>query len=141
MMKIRELATDKEIRSAWAVVKELRADLLESEFIALVTAMGREGYRLFGLFEEDAIVAVVGFAILTNLYYQRHLWIYDLVTKASERSCGYGSAMLKYVEKLAQKDGCEMIALSSGLERTDAHRFYTDKAGFTKSSLVFKKLI
>lgn len=139
MRNIRELATDTKIQSSWAVMKELRADLLESEFIALVKTMGRDGYRLFGLFEDDSIVAVVGFAIRTNLYYKRHIWIHDLVTKTSGRSRGYGSELLKYVEGLAQKDGCEMIALSSGLERTDAHRFYTDKAGFTKSSLVFKK--
>jgi len=108
-MNIKELTTDEEIRSSWTVVKELRTDLVESEFIELVKTMMHEGYRLFGLFKDNSIASVVGFAVLTNLYYKRHLWIYDLVTKESERSRGYGSEMLKFVETLAKKKGVKSL--------------------------------
>jgi hypothetical protein len=87
-MNIKELTADEEIQSSWEIMKELRADLVESEFIEFVKAMRREGYRLFGLFKDNTLVSVVGFAILINLYYKRHVWIYDLVTKESERSRG-----------------------------------------------------
>jgi GNAT superfamily N-acetyltransferase len=140
-MNIKELTADEEIQSSWEIMKELRADLVESEFIEFVKAMRREGYRLFGLFKDNTLVSVVGFAILINLYYKRHVWIYDLVTKESERSRGYGSEMLKFVEAVAKNEGCEIVALSSGLERASAHRFYEDKFEFTKSSFVFKKMI
>ncbi|HET7482051.1 MAG TPA: GNAT family N-acetyltransferase, partial [Actinomycetota bacterium] len=62
-------------------------------------------------------------------------------TTAQGRSRGYGLELLRHIEDLARREGCETVALSSGLQRADAHRFYLDKAGFEKVSYTFKKTL
>lgn len=138
-MNILELKTPKEIKTAFSVIKELRPDLSEIDFLRYISIMQKEGCRLFGLFNDEKLVSVTILTIQTNLYYKKHIWIYDLVTAEQERSKGYGEHLLRFIEDLAQKEACETIALSSGLERIDAHRFYTEKMGYTKPSYVFKK--
>lgn len=140
-MNIKELKSNEDIQSSFFVMKELRTDLNESEYMNYIGLMQKEGYRLFGLYDGDQLIVVSGLSILTNLYYKRHIWVYDLVTAETHRSKGYGLHLMKFIEELAHKEGCQTIALSSGLERVDAHRFYIDKLGYSKPSYVFKKYV
>lgn len=50
-----------------------------------------------------------------------------------------GYMLLKRIEDYAMQNNMDCIALSSGIERTAAHSFYVDKAGYAKPSFVFKK--
>jgi GNAT superfamily N-acetyltransferase len=84
-------------------------------------------------------MALAGIAIRTNFYYGKYLYVYDLVTTESGRSKGYGKALLDAMEVLARAESCDTIALSSGFQRVDAHRFYEDKMGYDRVSYVFKK--
>lgn len=140
-MKVLELKDTESILKSFSVMKELRAGFNENDYVHYVQSMQREGYRLFGLFDGSRIVAVAGLAVLTNLYYKRHIWVYDLVTLERERSKGYGLRFMQFIDELARKEKCQTVALSSGLERTDAHRFYEEKTGYSKSSYVFKKTL
>lgn len=88
---------------------------------------------------EGNIVAVIGFKPLITLYYGRFIWICDLVTDTTKRSSRYGEKLLTYVHKWAKDNGYESVALSSGLQRTDAHRFYEEKMEYDKVSYVLKK--
>ncbi len=105
----------------------------------LLAEMIPRGYRLFALEDNGRIVALAGVGRGVNLYYGRYLWVYDLITDETARSHGYGARLLDHVEEVARDEGCETIALSSAFHRTDAHRFYTDRAGYEKVSYVFKK--
>ncbi len=118
---------------------ELRTQLDEREYLALLDEMAPEGYRLFALREGGAIVALAGIAVITNLYHGRHVWVYDLVTTAAARSRGHGRHLLSYVEEFARAQGCGVVALSSGMQRTDAHRFYEQRMGYARPSYVFAK--
>ncbi len=139
-LTIRELQSRKEIIEAFPVMRQLRTHLDESSYLDLVSeAQVKEGYRLFALFSGNHIVAVIGFQPMINLYYGRHIWVCDLVTDANTRSEGYGEKLLSYVHKWANENKYENIALSSGLQRTDAHRFYENKMDYDKVSYVFKK--
>ena len=40
---------------------------------------------------------------------------------------------------MARAQGCDTIALSSGIKRLDAHRFYEHKMGFVKGGFAFQK--
>jgi hypothetical protein len=42
------------------------------------------------------------------------------------------------VHEWAKENNYESVVLSSGLQRTDAHRFYEDKMDYDKVSYVFK---
>lgn len=140
--RIKELTSREEIVSAYHVMRQLRPHLNEEKFVELTTEMMfTNGYKLFALYDDAVLVSLVGFAKQTNLYYGKHVWLYDLVTDASRRSRGYGRILMKFVFGWAKENACECLALSSGVVREAAHRFYEKKFGMEKSSFVFKKAI
>ena len=138
-MNIRELTTDAELRASYEIMRELRDHLDEDTYMARVTDMRSRGYRLIAVEEGGGIVALAGVGAEANLYYGRYMWVYDLVTSGTARSRGHGLALMKHIEGLARQEGCDVLALSSGLQRTDAHRFYLDKVGMEKRSYTFVK--
>lgn len=139
-LTIMELQSQKEILEAFPVMNQLRTHLDEKVYLDLVTeAKERDMYRLFALYDHGEIVAVTGFKPMITLYYGRFVWVCDLVTVSNKRSNGYGDRLLSYVHDWAKENGYESVALSSGLKRTDAHRFYEEKMGYNKVSYVFKK--
>lgn len=71
-----------------------------------------------------AAAAVAGVQVITNLYLERHLYVYDLVAAAGARSKGHGTALMSYVEYLVRREGCKYVALACGREREGALRFY-----------------
>ena len=141
LIKIEELKEENQWKEAFPVMRQLRTDLTEEAYIQLIKSMVSEGYKMFALFEDDQIAALAGIIQLTNLYYGRHLWVYDLITDERKRSKGYGEKLLSYIEQFGKELGCKTVALSSGLARTEAHRFYEKKMGYTKTSYAFKKEI
>lgn len=118
---------------------ELRTQLTARQYLELLQEMTAQGYELWALNDDGDTKALAGIAFRTNLYYGRYVYVFDLVTKSSERSVGYGASLLNYIEELAVQRECDVVALSSGLERIDAHRFYETKMGYEKVSFVFKK--
>jgi GNAT superfamily N-acetyltransferase len=134
-----ELKSREELAEAHEVMSELRTHLSETEYLGLLEDMMPLGYRLFAVREDSKIAALAGIGMGVNLYYGRYLWVYDLVTTESHRSKGHGKALLDHLEELARAEGCDTIALASGLQRIDAHRFYEEKAGFELRSYTFVK--
>ena len=138
-MEIQELQSQEEWQEAFHVMRELRHNLDEQEYLCLLGSMTEEGYRLFAVRDSGVLVSLAGIAVLTNFYYGRHVWVYDLITASNARSKGYGCRLLEFIEEFARRESCKVVALSSGLERTDAHRFYEKHMSYEKPSYVFKK--
>ncbi|MBH0158768.1 GNAT family N-acetyltransferase [Fictibacillus sp. 5RED26] len=139
MGEIRQLSSEQEVRNAFPVMNQLRTHLSEDLFYELFLQMEKEGYTLFANVHEGKIVAVAGFAMLTNLYDGKHIYLYDLITDSNERSKGYGEELLAFLESFALQNNCNCVALSSNVDRKDAHRFYTEKMNYEMPSYVFKK--
>jgi GNAT superfamily N-acetyltransferase len=140
MIHIKELTNEKEWTEAFATMKQLRAHLDLDTYLKLIhEAQEKDHYRMFILYDQDEIAAVIGVMPMTTLYYGRFIWVCDLVTDAAKRSQGYGGILLEFVEKWAIEKGYGTIALSSGLQREDAHRFYETRMDYDKVSYVFKK--
>ena len=138
-LTIKELQSHDEIIEAFPVMKQLRTHLDESIYLELViAAQENDGYKVFALLEGNEIVAVIGFKPMITLSSGRFIWICDLVADANRRSKGYGEKLLTYVQEWAKENNYESVSLSSGLQRTDAHRFYEDKMKYAKTSYVFK---
>lgn len=138
-LTIKELQSRNEIMEAFPVLRQLRTHLNEGSYLELVSeAQEKEGYKMFALFDDNDIVAVIGFQPMITLYYGRFIWVCDLVTDANKRLEGYGEKLLSYTHKWAIENKYESVALSSGLQRTDAHRFYENKMDYSKVSYVFK---
>ncbi len=141
-MRVVELQGEAELRRAWPVMRELRGHLPEERWLELTAEMERDGYRLLALEDEaGTIQALAGIRLSTNLYYGRHLWVDELVTAPDTRSRGHGRTLLAHVEDLAVSEGCEVVGLSSGIKRVDAHRFYEERMGYDRASYVFTKQV
>lgn len=91
------------------------------------------------LFINKNIIAVAGFMPMITLYNGRFTWVCDLITDNNYRSKGYGEALLEYIQNWSKNNGYNIVSLSSGLKRIDAHRFYEKKMKYNKVSYVFLK--
>lgn len=136
---VHELTTEREWVAAFPVIAQLRTHLNEASYLDYLREMTDDGYRLFAISVDDEIVSLAGVAIRVNMYNGRHVWVYELVTDADRRSEGHGQKLLSFVEEWAGKNDCELVALSSGLQREDAHRFYEERAGMTRTSYVYTR--
>ncbi|WP_306303216.1 GNAT family N-acetyltransferase [Amphibacillus sediminis] len=136
---IKALNTDEELIQAFPIMQQLRPQLNQSSYLSLVKdAQKLERYQLHGLIKHNSLIALVGFKPMVTLYYGHFVWVCDLITDHHYRSQGFGEQLLNYVHNWADQNGYSSVALSSGLNRTDAHRFYEQKMTYTKASYVFK---
>lgn len=135
---IKELA-QAEFEQAYPLVHQLRQALSLTDFLSVTAQM--QGYRAIVLTVADKIVAYAGFAEQLNLYEGRHIFVYELVTDKAVRSQGYGKMLLSALTEEGKRLGCEMLVLTSGLQRVDAHRFYEEKMKLARTSFVFRKEI
>ena len=116
--------SDEEIQSCFHIMRELRTQIVESEFVQLVRKLEKGGYQLVFLREHGDVKAVAGFRATENLDNGRFMYVDDLVTNAEERSKGYGQRLFDWLLKRARSEGCDALTLDSGVQRFDAHRFY-----------------
>ena len=140
-MEIVELHSPAERTEVLPILRELYPSLDEGRYAALLAEMIDDGYRQFALRNEaEEIVAVAGVAVHVNLYYGRHLYLYDLVVKEDARSRGCGGLLMDHVEEIARREGCETAALACDLEREGALRLYEGK-GYQKPSYAMRKAL
>jgi GNAT superfamily N-acetyltransferase len=76
--------------------------------------------------------------VIENTYEGRRLYVDDLVTDAAHRSRGIGRALLRHLEARAEHAVRCDLALDSGTQRTDAHRFYF-REGMVIPAFCFRK--
>jgi GNAT superfamily N-acetyltransferase len=137
--QIQELETEEEWLDAFPVMSQLRTHLDVNSYLNYLREMTDDGYRLFAASVDGEIVSLVGIGIQVNMYYGRHVWVYELVTDDDYRSEGHGLELLSFVEEWAEERDCELVALSSGLQRENAHRFYEERVGMKRASYVYKQ--
>src|SRR5829696_3357266 len=140
-MEIVELRSAAEHSEVLPILRELYPSLDEGRYATLLAEMVADGYRQFALRNEAGeIVAVAGVAVHVNLYYGRHLYVYDLVVTEGARSKGYGGSLMDHVEGIARREGCETAALACDLEREGALRLY-ERRGCQKPSYAMRKAL
>ncbi|WP_316572933.1 GNAT family N-acetyltransferase [Neobacillus sp. YIM B06451] len=136
---IQELTSQEQWIEAFPVLNQLRTDLTEESYLELLQEMQKDGYKLFALYNNNRIVSVAGLSWRVNFYNKRHIFIFDLVTDIEYRSFGYGEKLLLYIHSWAKEQGAEYVALESGLQRINAHRFYEEKLDYDKWCYSFRK--
>ena len=117
--------TPAEIGRCYEVMRELRTHLkTRKEFVARVQRQRHEGFRLAFLETEGEVRAVAGYRIQEMLFGGRTLYVDDLVTRATDRSLGFGGQIFDWLVREARREKCTAFTLDSGVHRFDAHRFY-----------------
>lgn len=120
--------SDAELHRCFEVMRELRPHVATfAEFLERVRRQHEQGYLLAYLEAEDQVRAVAGYRYLEMLFHGRILYVDDLVTRAADRSAGYGGRLFDWLVDQARQHDCDHLELDSGVQRFDAHRFYLTK--------------
>jgi GNAT superfamily N-acetyltransferase len=106
------------------VLVELRTDLTAAIFAAVYDEGHAQGLRYLAAYDNDRCVGVAGWRVVATTAGTRKLYVDDLVTAGAERGRGVGAVLLAELERRARAAGCQVLDLDSGVQRTDAHRFF-----------------
>lgn len=139
-MEVREISTEKGVRSVYSILRQLRTHLDEEEgFVSAIARMRSEGYRLIASYDEEGKpVGAAGFRVQEFLAYGKILYVDDLVVAGDTRSGGVGKVLLNWLEEEGRVKGCASVQLDSGVQRGQAHRFYF-REGMAISNYHFAK--
>lgn len=124
MSEIFVAQTDSQIRACFPVVVQLRPSYSEDSFLVQVKNQLAMNYHLVYMQYDETVCAVAGYRYLENLAWGKFMYVDDLITDYQQRSKGYGKILLDWLIEEAKKDQCQQLHLDSGVQRTDAHRFY-----------------
>jgi GNAT superfamily N-acetyltransferase len=117
--------TPAEIGRCYEVMRELRPHFAtRTKFVERVRRQQRDGYLLAFVEADNEVRAVAGYRYLESLFSGRFLYVDDLVTRARDRSAGYGGKLLDWLVQQAREKKCDNLELDSGVQRFDAHRFH-----------------
>lgn len=111
---------------------------LEQARIILAHMRAYPDYQLNVAVVRGEIVGVFALLVMDNL---GHLGapsgvVEDVVVREDWRRRGIGRKMLDFALNYCKSRGCYKVALSSNLQREEAHRFY-ERLGFTKHGYSF----
>ncbi len=101
--------------------------------------ISRKDTLIFVAEEGDELVGLITLYLLPNI---RHGWhrghIEDFVVSKAVRGKGIGSQLFDAVKKHCKENNIKVIKLDSGVELTNAHRFYEKNGGkFTEKMFRF----
>ncbi len=123
-MSIQLATSNAQILDCFSILTQLRPRLQQENFLAQVQRQQQQGYQLAFLERNEQVIAVAGFQISECLAWGKHLYIYDLVVEAAERSQGHGQKLFEWLIDFAKLHNCQQLHLDSGVQRFAAHRFY-----------------
>ena len=83
-----------------------------------------EGAEMVVCVENDGVRALAVYRCYHNTFHGRRFYVDDLVTEEAKRGTGLGSEILQWCEARARLLNCDFFELESGVQRTQAHKFY-----------------
>ncbi|HTQ75402.1 MAG TPA: GNAT family N-acetyltransferase [Burkholderiales bacterium] len=124
-------------RKAEPVHRQLRT-ALPVDYAGKMKRVFAGGARMCVAVDGAEVTGVAVYRVYENTFQGRQLYVDDLVTDESRRSAGVGRALLSYLEGKARGAGLENLALDSGTQRQQAHKFYF-REGMVVTSFHFGK--
>lgn len=121
------------------VHRQLRPGL-PADYAARLRSVFANGACMSVATEGTAVRGVALWRVIENTWEGRRLYVDDLVTDQAHRSRGVGRTLLQHLERHARKLKCDVLALDSGTQRTDAHRFYF-REGLVIPAFSFRKTL
>lgn len=117
-------------------------DVSERELSHRLNLMRKQGNHF--VFIAAVNSEVVGFiGVVREIAFEfdgDYLRITALAVSKNYQGKGVGSALLERIEELAKENKISLIALNSGLNRLESHKFY-ENSGYSKKSYGFTKRI
>jgi GNAT superfamily N-acetyltransferase len=119
-----EANNEEDVRRCWPAFQELRPHLTEGEFIRRWKTQSDEGYRIVCIESGGAVVAAAGFRIMHTMAWGKILYLDDLIALPGQQGCGWGSALLVWLQAQAKAQHCDAVHLDTGYHRHAAHKAY-----------------
>ncbi|MBM3631943.1 MAG: GNAT family N-acetyltransferase [Alphaproteobacteria bacterium] len=97
--------------------------ICEVKKFLLPRSRNTKGYEIIAAYEQEEVLARIGFRFLTTLAWGKILYIDDLITKEKTRGKGYGKILLDHVIQIARQHWYKEVHLDTGYAR-HAAQFY-----------------
>lgn len=128
-----------ELERCFTVMKELRPHLDFGNYISIYEEAHRsDGFEIVAIEEDNKILAVMGYRILSDFVRGKHIYVDDLVSSESVRSKGLGAELLRFAEGIAKEMNCTTLRLCTGIENERGVNFY-ERNGWTKRAYAYTK--
>lgn len=111
------------LAAAEPVHRQLRPHL-PADYAGRMREVFASGAEMAVALDGERVVGVTVFRVIEKTFTGRELYCDDLVTDEASRSRGAGRAMVAYMERVGRERGCDALALDSGTQRQQAHKFY-----------------
>jgi GNAT superfamily N-acetyltransferase len=105
---------------------------------AYMRTMFAEGAEMAILHADDLVQSLAVYRCHHTTFHGYRFYVDDLVTGESQRSRGFGAALLNWCEQRARERRCDTFDLESGVQRPRAHQFYF-RNGLTIFGFSFSK--
>lgn len=125
-MNIIECNNKEKIKSTHAVVKQLY-DIDIDEYLSYIQEMKSSDYKLFGMFDKNVCVAVIGYRIGRRLYCGKYLHIDNLIVSECVRNKGFAKKLITFCKNEATKNSCDVILADSYVENKIAHSLFVQE--------------
>jgi GNAT superfamily N-acetyltransferase len=109
--------------AAEGVHRQLRPQLPE-DYVARMEEIFAGGAEMAVAIVGSQVAGITVFRVIEKTFTGRELYCDDLVTDEAQRSTGVGHALIAYMEKIGRERKCDVLALDSGTQRQQAHKFY-----------------
>jgi GNAT superfamily N-acetyltransferase len=124
-MTIKVNSTYESMLPSFPLIKQLNPKMTKSRYAALLRSIVEQGgYFQLGCYDGTKLVGVTGVWLGTKLWCGRYLEVDNFVIDKSYRGRGIGRKFLKWAERHAKNEKCQMIGLDSYVTADGAHRFY-----------------
>ncbi|HUP97652.1 MAG TPA: GNAT family N-acetyltransferase [Usitatibacter sp.] len=111
------------LRAAEAVHRQLRPHL-PADYLARMKQVFGSGAQMAVALVGNDVAGITVFRVVEKTFSGRELYCDDLVTDEKKRSTGVGHALIAYMENVGRERKCDVLALDSGTQRQQAHKFY-----------------
>lgn len=125
------------LHRAERVHRQLRPQL-PADYVARMKQVFAGGGEMSVCVRDETVMGITVFRVQEKTFSGRELYCDDLVTDETQRSGGVGHLLMQHMEALAEERGCDVLALDSGCQREQAHKFYF-REGMTIPSFHFSK--
>jgi GNAT superfamily N-acetyltransferase len=127
------------LAAAEAVHRQLRPHLA-ADYAGRMREIFAGGAEMAVAVEGAVVLGVAVFRVLEKTHSGRELYCDDLVADEARRSSGVGRALVAYMKDVCRERGCGVLALDSGTQRQQAHKFYF-REGLTVTAFHFQAKI
>ena len=125
------------LKQSETVHRQLRP-ALPIDYVGRMRAVFGSGADMAVCVRDDKVCGITVFRIVEKTFSGRELYCDDLITDEALRSTGVGHALIRYMETVAAERDCDCLALDSGTQRHQAHKFYF-REGLTVPAFHFSK--